>query len=91
MTEAVIFDMDGVLVDSEPVYLQAMLRFAQKKNPQVKEEDIHGTVGRTAKDTWSIMEKAIHNGQSWQELRKEYLGYMTVRITVQSSVLRQGI
>ena len=72
MTEAVIFDMDGVLVDSEPVYLQAMLRFAQKKNPQVKEEDIHGTVGRTAKDTWSIMEKAIHNGQSWQELRKEY-------------------
>ena len=72
MPEAVIFDMDGVLVDSEPVYLQAMLRFAQKKNPQVKEEDIHGTVGRTAKDTWSIMEKAIHNGQSWQELRKEY-------------------
>ena len=72
MTEAVIFDMDGVLVDSEPVYLQAMLRVAQKKNPQVKEEDIHGTVGRTAKDTWSIMEKAIHNGQSWQELRKEY-------------------
>lgn len=72
MTEAVIFDMDGVLVDSEPVYLQAMLRFAQKKNPQVKEEDIHGTVGRTAKDTWSIMEKAIHNGQSWQELREEY-------------------
>ena len=52
MTEAVIFDMDGVLIDSEPVYLDSMLRFARKKNPAVKEEDIHATVGRTAKDTW---------------------------------------
>ncbi len=72
MTEAVIFDMDGVLIDSEPVYLDSMLRFARKKNPAVKEEDIHATVGRTAKDTWEIMERAIGNGQGWSELRKEY-------------------
>ena len=43
MTEAVIFDMDGVLIDSEPVYLDCMMRFARKKNPAVKEEDIHAT------------------------------------------------
>ena len=72
MTEAVIFDMDGVLIDSEPVYLDSMLRFARKKNPAVKEEDIYATVGRTAKDTWEIMERAIGNGQGWSELRKEY-------------------
>ena len=35
MIEAVIFDMDGVLIDSEPVYLDSMLRFARQKNPGV--------------------------------------------------------
>lgn len=72
MTEAVIFDMDGVLIDSEPVYLDSMLRFARTKNPELKEEDIHSIVGLTSKDTWEIMERAIGNGQSWPELRKEY-------------------
>ncbi len=78
MIEAVIFDMDGVLIDSEPVYLDSMLRFARQKNPGVKETDIHGIVGRTAKDTWEIMEKAIGNGESWQELRQEYHGWTGV-------------
>lgn len=72
MTEAVIFDMDGVLIDSEPVYLESMLRFARMKNPGVQREDIHGTVGRTAGDTWGIMAAAVGNGESWQELRREY-------------------
>ncbi len=86
MIEAVIFDMDGVLIDSEPVYLDSMLRFARQKNPGVKETDIHGIVGRTAKDTWEIMEKAIGNGESWQELRQEYHGWTGVyETTVPSS------
>ncbi|MCI8951081.1 MAG: HAD family phosphatase [Lachnospiraceae bacterium] len=72
MIQAVIFDMDGVLIDSEGIYLEDLLQFAQRLNPQVKREEIVSTVGKTAKDTWEIMANAVKNGQSWQELRQTY-------------------
>ena len=39
---AVIFDMDGVIVDSEFVYNQYLLAFAKTKNPAVTMEVIDG-------------------------------------------------
>ena len=33
---AVVFDMDGVLIDSEPVYLECTVRALQHDYPQVK-------------------------------------------------------
>ena len=44
------------------------------KNPEVTLESLHGTVGTTKQDCWMVVEKAIHNGQTWQELHDEYLG-----------------
>lgn len=70
---AVIFDMDGVLIDSEMIYLEIRHRFALRKNPAIKIEDLYPMVGHIAKHSWSIMEKLVNNGQSWEELRSEYL------------------
>lgn len=72
MLKAVIFDMDGVIIDSEPVYLQKDLEFARTKNPKVKLEDLYGMVGSSREDSWSCMARAIHNGQTWEELRDEF-------------------
>lgn len=72
MKRAVIFDMDGVMIDSEIVYLENTLEFAKTKRPDVKMEELHPMVGRTSKDAWTVLEKAIHNGQTWEELRQEY-------------------
>lgn len=33
VTDAVIFDMDGVIVDSEMLYLNLRWQFAREKNP----------------------------------------------------------
>lgn len=80
--QAVIFDMDGVLIDSEVIYLEDLLAFARTLNPKVQKSDILGTVGKTSKDTWEIMEAAIQSKKSWQELRQLYRNWSNVQDTV---------
>lgn len=67
---AVLFDMDGVMVDSEFVYMKYLLEFAKEKNPAVTMEDINPMVGRSRQDSWTVMERAVNNGESWESLIK---------------------
>ena len=69
---AAIFDMDGVIVDSEIVYNDYLLEFAQSKNPSVVMEQINPMVGLSRKDSWTVFQNAIGNGQPWEELAEEF-------------------
>jgi len=69
---AVIFDMDGVIVDSEFVYMKYLLDFARTKNPHVTMEELNPMVGLSRKDSWTIMANAVNNGEGWEQLKDEF-------------------
>ena len=64
--------MDGVIIDSEGAYLEYIYAFAREKKQDIRSEELYGTVGATKKDCWEIVERAVGNGQSWEQLRQEY-------------------
>jgi HAD superfamily hydrolase (TIGR01509 family) len=52
--QAVIFDMDGVLVDSEPLFLNAINRLLAQENVSMvsEEENERHLIGTTIEETW---------------------------------------
>ena len=52
MIEAVIFDMDGVIIDSEPDYKQIELDMYAEMGLEMSEEDAVKSMGRVTVDWW---------------------------------------
>lgn len=51
-TQAVLFDMDGVLVDSEPVHAQLVVELARARGIQLSPADFQDYVGRSPLNQW---------------------------------------
>ena len=52
--KAVIFDMDGVIVDSEPLHVKAEKEVCRRYNIQVEDNDWLGFKGKTTIDIFSF-------------------------------------
>jgi HAD superfamily hydrolase (TIGR01509 family) len=72
MKKAVIFDMDGVLIDSEPVYLNRFEIFFDHHHIPVNKNDLKKTVGASSKATWDIIRKLWPEDISVSRLREMF-------------------
>jgi HAD superfamily hydrolase (TIGR01509 family) len=56
---AVIFDMDGVLADTEPIYHHAMQLVLQPFGARIDEQQQRDMMGRSIEDTWAYLAAAF--------------------------------
>ena len=70
---AVIFDMDGVLVDSEPLAMEAMGRVMARQGVTYTEADNNEFIGRTTLEECRILKARHRLGADERDLTKQYV------------------
>lgn len=72
MVKAIIFDMDGVLIDTEPVYLERYKKLFQKNNQPVDDDFLKSTAGLSGKQRWKMIQEVWNEKITVAELRELY-------------------
>ena len=72
MKKAVIFDLDGTLIDSELFYLNSLLEFLKRKGMVLPFEEACKTVGAHNSPVWENVARAHGGSISGKALRQEY-------------------
>jgi len=73
MKKAVVFDMDGVLIDSEKYYFQRRMNFFKAIGVIPGSTDLLDYVGKTEANTWRVL--VPDDEQRRKQLQKEYYSY----------------
>jgi HAD superfamily hydrolase (TIGR01509 family) len=81
MLKAVMFDMDGVIVDSEPIYYEVEMQIYHELGMDVPDELRYSYVGTKTEDMWSELKEKYLLKQPVEELVKleaeRYRNYIT--------------
>lgn len=68
--KAVIFDMDGVLIDSEPIHNQINDIVFRELELEITETEYESFVGTSNKDMWTILKEKYNLSQPLEDLMK---------------------
>ena len=60
---AIVFDMDGVLVDSEPIHQEACNAILAREGKSLTDEEYASYIGTTIESTWDGLKERL--GLSW--------------------------
>lgn len=76
MIRAVIFDMDGVLVDSEYAYLNRITNFLQDSGYCITFEDVCPIAGNDDRGVWSMLSEILHTEFEFHEMKQKLQDYV---------------
>lgn len=89
MIKAVIFDMDGVLVDTEEAYQERRKNFMISQGYQVDNIDFMRFVGETFETLWSHIEPYVN--VDCHTLQERYISYKAEHPLSYGDVIIQGV
>lgn len=70
--KAVIFDMDGVLIDSEPVYCKHILDFLHQDGVAVEISQLYNIVGSSSDKTEEMIYEFYNHSCTFEEFRTKF-------------------
>ena len=70
--QAVIFDMDGVLVDGEPLHFEVVRRLLAEESVEFGEDDYRRYLGTTLESTWSDLRERYGLARSYEWYAEAY-------------------
>lgn len=79
---AIIFDMDGVIFDSEKIYYDAFYLAADKHEIEVESDFVHGFVGKTTQACQLILQNFFNN--DWEKTQRFFGDWDEARLRILS-------
>lgn len=86
MFKTAIFDMDGVIIDSEPIYRMVEYNIMKKIGIDTSDEDHSYFVGSPSKNMWAYYKKKYNLNYSVEELNKREKEEYLKRIEKQTDI-----
>ena len=89
--KAVIFDLDGLMIDTERIAADAWLRAASDLGYALSENVVHQMIGRTGSDSDAILRKNLGETVGLDELKARRLAYTDDHIMNVGIPLKAGL
>ena len=85
--EAIIFDMDGVIVDSEEYWWQSRVEFAQKRGKVWSFDDQRTAMGRSTIEWAQVMQERLALDLPLDDIMREVIAGVNARLDARLPVL----